>query len=113
MQITSILASLLLAAPAIVIAVPVASSTVVTPADIRVNEVFTRQSTCNPVWSTDNTERQKQEEAFERMKSLTKEYHDAERGCPSTAIQDFDKLKKKQKDKAKALQTKCINAYAT
>lgn len=107
MQLSSIITTILLAVPAVVTAAPITDSTTVSAANI-----FVRQATCNPVFSEDPAQRAKQEEQLTRMRDLTVEYHAAESSCPSTALVDFDKLKKKQKDKALALRQKCIDGYA-
>ena len=108
MQISSIFAALLLAAPAVVTAVPVTNSAGITA----VRDVFTpRDATCNPVFSSDPKIRAQQKEAEQRMKDLTKEYKAAEKQCPSNALTTFQKKGGDKKAK-EALKTKCINGYA-
>lgn len=108
MQIKSLLAALLLAAPAIVTAAPVANDNAVSA----VADVFTRDNpTCNPVFSTDPKKKQEQEAHLKRMRDLTKEYHAAEKKCPSNAITTFTK-KGGDKNAKEALKKKCIDGYA-
>lgn len=113
MQISSILAALLLAAPAMVAAAPVAdASTGITSVDSNVDSVFARyEATCNPVFSKDPKEKEKQKEAEKRMKDLTKEYKAAEKQCPSNALTTFGKKGGDKKAK-EALKAKCVKGYA-
>ncbi|KAH8693502.1 hypothetical protein GQ44DRAFT_779858 [Phaeosphaeriaceae sp. PMI808] len=107
MQITSLLAALLLAAPAIVIAAPVANDNAVSA----VADVFARDNpTCNPVFSTDPKVKAEQEKSLQKMKDLTKEYKAAEKKCPSNAIITFTKKGGDKKAK-EALKKKCIDGY--
>lgn len=108
MQITALLATLLLAAPAIVSAAPVVSDNAVSA----VAGIFARDNpTCNPVFSSDPATKAKQQEALQRMKDLTKEYHAAEQRCPSSAVTTFQK-KGGDKNAKEALKKKCVDAYA-
>lgn len=106
MQITSFLAALLLAAPAFVVAAPVANELGVSA----VNDLFLRDSTCNPVFSSDPKIRAQQKAAEQRMKDLTKEYKAAEQRCPSNALTTFSK-KGGDKNAKQALKDKCVNGY--
>lgn len=107
MQITSFLAALLLAAPAIVIAAPVANENAVSA----VTDVFARyDATCNPQFSTDPKIRAEQKAAEQRMKDLTKEYKAAEKKCPSNALITFGK-KGGDKNAKEALKKKYVDGY--
>ncbi|EUC39582.1 hypothetical protein COCMIDRAFT_10336 [Bipolaris oryzae ATCC 44560] len=107
MQITSLLAALLLAAPAIVVAAPVANDNAVSA----VADVFARDNpTCNPVFSKDAKVKEEQEKQLQKMKDLTKEYHAAEKKCPSNAITTFTK-KGGDKNAKEVLKKKCIAGY--
>ncbi|EUC30697.1 hypothetical protein COCCADRAFT_7318 [Bipolaris zeicola 26-R-13] len=107
MQFTSLLTALLLAAPAIVIAAPVANNNAVSA----VTDVFTRDNpTCNPVFSTDAKVKAQQQKSLQLMTDLTKEYHAAEKKCPSNAITTFTK-KGGDKNAKEALKKKCIGGY--
>jgi hypothetical protein len=114
MQITNFLAALLLAAPAMVMAAPAAEPTGLSTPDTNVNELFPRfEKTCNPTPKTDEKELKEQKEWLKKMSDYTKEYKAAEKECPSNANTEFDKLKKKQQDKAKDLKNKCVKGYKT
>ncbi|USP72741.1 hypothetical protein yc1106_00015 [Curvularia clavata] len=107
MQITSLLATLLLAAPAIIIAAPVANDNAVSV----VTGAFARDNpTCNPVFSKDAKVKAEQQKQLQLMKDLTKEYHAAEKKCPSNAITTFTK-KGGDKNAKEALKKKCIDGY--
>ncbi|KAF2996292.1 hypothetical protein E8E13_005362 [Curvularia kusanoi] len=107
MQITSILAALLLASPAIVTAAPVTSDNSISVA----NDVFARyENTCNPQFSTDPKKRAEQKAAEQRMKDLTKEYKAAEARCPKNALADFDKKSTNKQFKEK-WKKNCTEGY--
>lgn len=112
MQITNFLAALLLAAPALVTAAPVAGDNNVDASVSAVNEVFARYDrTCNPVFSDNPAKRQKQKEAEARMFVLTREYKAAEARCPVTAKADFGK-KSTNKQIKERLKKNCSEGYA-
>ncbi|KAF3035260.1 hypothetical protein E8E11_001458 [Didymella keratinophila] len=107
MQIMSFLAVVFLAAPAIVIAAPVANENCVSA----VNDVFVRyEATCNPQFSTDPKIKAEQKASEQRMKDLTKEYKAAEKKCPSNALTTFGKKGGDKKAK-EALKKKCVDGY--
>lgn len=107
MQITNFLAALLLAAPALVTAVPVANDNGISA----VNDVFARQENCNPQFSNDPAVRAKQQEAAQRMRALTPRYHAAENRCPKTAKADFGK-KNTNKQIKERLKKNCYEGYS-
>ena len=114
MQITSLFAVLLLAAPAMVIAAPAAEPAGLSVPDFNADEIFARfEKTCNPTPKKDEKELKEQKDWLKKMSDLTKEYKAAEKECPSNANTEFNNLKKKQQDKAKKLQAKCVKGYKT
>ncbi|KAJ4368674.1 hypothetical protein N0V86_009583 [Didymella sp. IMI 355093] len=107
MQINSLLAALLLAAPVIVTAAPVTNDNGVSA----VNDIFARyDATCNPQFSSDPKIKAEQKASEKRMKDLTKEYKAAEKKCPSTALTTFGK-KGGDKRTKEALKQKCVDGY--
>jgi hypothetical protein len=114
MQITNLFAALLLAAPAMVVAAPAAEPAGLSVPDFNGDAIFARfEKTCAPTPEKDAEKLKVQKEWLKKMSDYTKEYKKAEKDCPSTANTQFDTLKKKQKDKAKKLQSQCVTAYKT
>ena len=108
MQLYSVLATLLLAAPTIITAAPVADANGVAA----INDVFARyDATCNPQFSSVPAVREKQKESEQRMKDLTVEYHKAEKQCPSNAKTTFG-LKGTSKSRKTELKSLCVNGWA-
>ncbi|KAF1930475.1 uncharacterized protein M421DRAFT_412726 [Didymella exigua CBS 183.55] len=97
---------IVIAAPVIVIAAPVINNNGVSA----ISDVFGRDATCNPVFSSDPRIRAEQKATEQRMKVLTGEYKAVEKKCPSDALTKFGK-KGGDKNAKEALKQKCIDGY--
>lgn len=109
MQITSLLATLLLAAPALVTAAPVTNDGIGISA---VTDIFARDATCRPKFSADPATRAKQETAYRHMLELTPQYKQAEASCKSDYLTRFDK-KGGDKTAKNKLRDTCIRGLTT